>query len=158
MVRYTIFSDVLSEYPLPFIWVNIHHLTLLILCIPTSVIAVTATVNSICQAVPSLNKYRFRVCGLICTVIGCVSMLLTTQGARAYEKAIKRGFSFVFLVINVFALFGLLFVYGVKTLKHDFHFIYGHSVTRVFWFSITFLPIILTVSEHKNCNYSSIIL
>lgn len=145
MLQFTIFVDVLADLPLPFIWLNLHYFSIFVLHMSATIIAVTATVNSLCQAIPSLAKYRFRTCGIICLSLALISMARVTQIAIAYDKAIKRGLTYVFLIINLFSLLGIVFIYGVKTLKHDILFIYGNTLTRMFWYSITLLPIVFLV-------------
>lgn len=147
MLQFSVFVDVLAELPLPFIWLNIHYVGVFILHLCETIITVTATLNSLSQAIPCAAKHRIRTCALICLVLGCLNMFTVTEGGEAYDTAVKRGLSFVFLIINVFSVSGIVFIYGVKTLKHDILFIYGSTLTPLFWFSITLLPIVLMVMK-----------
>lgn len=147
MLQFTVFTDTLTQLPLSFVWLNLHYIVLLIVHLSTTIITITATVNSICQAAPSLNKYRFRTCAVACSIIGCVSMITTTEGAMAYNRTIKRKLPIIFLIINVIAPCGIVFIYGAKTVKHDILFIYKSSLTAIFWYAVTLLPIILMVSR-----------
>lgn len=153
MLQFTVFTDVLANLPLPFIWLNLHYIVLLIVHIITTIIAVTATVNSLCQAMPSLNRNRFRTCAIICFAIGCASTLTTTEGAMAFNAAISRKLSIVYLVINVIALIGIVFVYGIKTLKDDILFTYRSVLTPMLWSSSSLLPILLLVSRNSTYNF-----
>lgn len=145
MLQFTVFADALTQLPFPFVWLNMHYIVLLIVHLTTTIITITATVNSIFQALPSLNKYRFRICALVCCIIACVTMITTSEGAKAYDRTIRRKFAVVFLVINVVALCGIVFIYGAKTVKHDILFIYKSSLTSIFWCAVTLLPIMLMV-------------
>lgn len=79
--------------------------------------------------------------------MGCLTMIFTTtRGAMVYDKLLNRGLAFSFLIIDVGALCGIVFIYGVKTLKHDILFIYGNTLIPLFWFSITLLPIVFMVN------------
>lgn len=153
MLQFTVFADILTQLPLPFLWLNIHYISLFIIHQAYSIITITAVVNSVCQMKPSFSKYRFHICVALCCILGVISMISTVQGARSFMKAIKRSLCLVFLVVNVFTLCGIIFIYGVKTLKHDILFIFGHTLTPIFWFSITLLPIIFLVNTNHQTDF-----
>lgn len=147
MLQFTVFVDVLAELPLPFIWLNIHYVSIFIMHLSATIITVTASLNSLSEATPYVAKHRIRTSAVICLVLGCLNMITVTEGAEAYDTTIRRGLSFTFLIINVFSVSGIVFIYGVKTLKHDILFMYGNTLIPLFWFSITLLPIVLMVMK-----------
>lgn len=150
MLQFTVISDALTELPLTFLWLNLYYLFVVTIYTVATIITFIATINSICQDIPSLNKRRFRTCVAICFALGCISMITTTEGAMAYYPVFKRKVSLVFLVVNVIALCGIVLFYGIKTVKHDILFIYRSPLTPLLWYSVTLLPMILLV----NINHS----
>lgn len=146
MYQFSMFLDVLADMPLPLVWLFLYYVAVFILHMIPSVISITSVVNSICQASSSIAKNRTRTCGVTCILLGTLSMLLLTEGAMLYQPFFTRSVSFVALVTNVGALMFIIFIYGIKTLKHDFLFVYKSALVPWFWLSVTLLPVLSLVT------------
>lgn len=147
---FAVVPDILSRIPLPQVIVPLWLLMIALWGILSTVLIVTAFVETLTDTYPKLVQYRLCICSLVCIVSFIVNVVAVHNNYFIFfTNWTQNGVNFTLLSLFAFYLIGL-YVYSLKNIANDYHFIYGVPLKQFWILSIKGTSLVVLVSYYKN--------
>lgn len=131
-VLFAVVPDILSRVPLPQVIGPLWLLMVALWGIVSAVLIITAFVETLTDTFPKLNQYRLCTCSLVCIVAFILNIFtLHNNYFHFFTHWTQNGANFAILSLLAVYLVAL-FIYSLKNITNDYHFIYGMPL-KPFW-------------------------
>ncbi|KAK4876811.1 hypothetical protein RN001_009317 [Aquatica leii] len=154
-IIFAVIPDIISRYPFPRTTSTLWFFGILLHGFLSPLYTLTATIDSLGDAFPSLYQYRGHVCVFICTICWLFNLLYVTRmGLVLMHTWMEYGNVILSEISISVTILALTFIYSIPKLVDDYHFAFGKPPFKLWielWKIIPFITLfhmVLTVYKY----------